>query len=87
MPLRRGRAHDDSAGGIIGSRAHTSRAIAAYRERMSNPTPGEQIGTRDRLRWSRLLPDHGATGEALLRSSDEALYRAKQEGRDWVILA
>lgn len=32
-------------------------------------------------------PEHGATGEALLRSSDEALYRAKQEGRDRVILA
>jgi len=32
-------------------------------------------------------PEHGATGEALLRSSDEALYRAKQEGRDRVIVA
>jgi diguanylate cyclase (GGDEF)-like protein len=31
--------------------------------------------------------EHGATGEALLRSADEALYRAKQEGRDRVILA
>jgi diguanylate cyclase (GGDEF)-like protein len=32
-------------------------------------------------------PQHGATGEGLLRSADEALYRAKAEGRDRVVIA
>ncbi len=32
-------------------------------------------------------PQHGATGESLLRAADEALYRAKAEGRDRVIVA
>lgn len=34
-----------------------------------------------------VFPDHGSTGEALLRSADDALYRAKYEGRDRVIMA
>ncbi len=32
-------------------------------------------------------PEHGAVGEALLRSADAALYRAKAEGRDRVKVA
>jgi len=34
-----------------------------------------------------VYPDHGATAKAVLRAADEALYRAKQEGRDRVIIA
>ncbi len=34
-----------------------------------------------------LYPDHGRTGEALIHSADLALYRAKAEGRDRVVLA
>ena len=34
-----------------------------------------------------IFPDHGATGEVLLRAADAALYRAKREGRDRVALA
>ena len=32
-------------------------------------------------------PQHGTTGEALLRAADQALYRAKEEGRDRVVVA
>jgi diguanylate cyclase (GGDEF)-like protein len=32
-------------------------------------------------------PQHGATGEGLVRAADEALYRAKAEGRDRVVVA
>jgi diguanylate cyclase (GGDEF)-like protein len=33
-----------------------------------------------------VYPDHGLTGEALLRAGDAALYRAKHQGRDRVEL-
>jgi diguanylate cyclase (GGDEF)-like protein len=34
-----------------------------------------------------MLPHHATTAEALLRVADKALYRAKHEGRDRVVLA
>ena len=34
-----------------------------------------------------IYPEHGRTMEAVLRAADAALYRAKQEGRDRVVIA
>ncbi|MBI5842503.1 MAG: PAS domain S-box protein [Chloroflexi bacterium] len=34
-----------------------------------------------------VFPDHGSTTEAIMRVADDALYRAKQEGRDRVVVA
>jgi PleD family two-component response regulator len=34
-----------------------------------------------------IYPQHGQTIENVLRAADAALYRAKQEGRDRVIVA
>jgi diguanylate cyclase (GGDEF)-like protein len=33
------------------------------------------------------FPENGTTVEALLRTADSALYRAKDEGRDRVVVA
>lgn len=53
-----------------------------------------QINYRDNLSFNitasfgvASFPEHGLTSQALLRAADTALYRAKQEGRDRVILA
>jgi len=34
-----------------------------------------------------VFPDHGSTGEVVLKAADAALYRAKGEGRDRVVVA
>ena len=34
-----------------------------------------------------IFPDHGLTGDAVLRAADTALYRAKTEGRNRIFTA
>lgn len=34
-----------------------------------------------------IYPENGLTGEAVLRSADDALYKAKKDGRDRVTIA
>jgi diguanylate cyclase (GGDEF)-like protein len=48
---------------------------------------GQPLGTITFSMGVSTFPMHGATCEALLRSADEALYRAKREGRNRVVVA
>jgi diguanylate cyclase (GGDEF)-like protein len=48
---------------------------------------GKPIGQLTGSFGIAVFPKHGTTGDALLKAADEALYRAKQAGRDRVIVA
>ncbi len=48
---------------------------------------GQPVGTITISVGIGMYPQHGAHGDELLRSADEALYRAKQAGRDAVVMA
>jgi len=51
-------------------------AIEYERQRVGPVTISVGIGA---------FPDHGESGQAVLRVADAALYRAKQSGRDRVV--
>jgi diguanylate cyclase (GGDEF)-like protein len=48
---------------------------------------GQPLGNVTLSLGVALFPTHGTTREAVLRAADAALYRAKREGRDRVLLA
>ena len=48
---------------------------------------GRPLGTITVSLGVAIFPDHGSTGEAVLESADAALYRAKNDGRDRVVVA
>lgn len=48
---------------------------------------GQSLGTITLSAGVAVFPDHGSAVEVLLREADAALYRAKAEGRDRVVVA
>jgi diguanylate cyclase (GGDEF)-like protein len=48
---------------------------------------GQTVGTVSLSLGVAIYPEHGSTQESVLRAADEALYRAKQGGRDQVMMA
>lgn len=48
---------------------------------------GQPLGTITMSFGVAMFPEHGADGETLLRAADRALYCAKDEGRDRVVVA
>jgi diguanylate cyclase (GGDEF)-like protein len=48
---------------------------------------GSEFGTLTISAGVAIYPDHGSSGDTLLRAADKALYRAKERGRDRVALA
>lgn len=48
---------------------------------------GQPLGTISVSLGVAMFPEHGSTGEAILRTADAALYRAKREGRDRSVIA
>lgn len=48
---------------------------------------GQSLGPISLSIGVAVFPDHGETGKGLLHTADMALYRAKEEGRDRVIVA
>jgi diguanylate cyclase (GGDEF)-like protein/PAS domain S-box-containing protein len=48
---------------------------------------GQHLGTITISLGVALYPDHGQTGEVVLRAADTALYQAKNAGRDRAVLA
>jgi len=48
---------------------------------------GQSVGSITLSAGIAAFPQHGSTGEVLLQAADAALYRAKSEGRDRIVLS
>jgi diguanylate cyclase (GGDEF)-like protein len=48
---------------------------------------GQPLPTVTLSLGAAVFPEHGATGDAVIRAADVALYRAKQDGRNRVVIA
>jgi diguanylate cyclase (GGDEF)-like protein len=48
---------------------------------------GQTLGTITASMGIAAVPGHGTTGEVVIRAADQALYQAKQAGRDRVVIA
>jgi diguanylate cyclase (GGDEF)-like protein len=48
---------------------------------------GQSVGSVTMSAGVAAFPDHGTTGEALVQAADAALYRAKGDGRDRVVVS
>jgi len=62
----------------------------AWREEFKHVTAqhdGQALGGVSLSVGISVFPDHGESGEALIHAADQALYRAKAEGRDRVVVA
>jgi diguanylate cyclase (GGDEF)-like protein/PAS domain S-box-containing protein len=51
------------------------------------PFEGQQLDTPTLSIGVAVFPEHGSTSAAVLKAADDALYRAKSEGRDRVVMA
>ncbi|MBI5367415.1 MAG: diguanylate cyclase, partial [Planctomycetes bacterium] len=58
--------------------------LAAEARKIHISHDGQSLGQVSLSIGVAVYPEHGLTGEALLRGADSALYRAKHEGRDRV---
>jgi len=71
---------------IKASQARAERIRAKVRE-LSIVHQGQSLGTVTVSVGVAALPDHGTSSKDLLEAADAALYRAKREGRDRVVVS
>ncbi|HEU4402918.1 MAG TPA: diguanylate cyclase [Candidatus Polarisedimenticolia bacterium] len=74
----------DTDGADLGRRAEELRAGA---KRLTVSHQGRSLGPITVSMGVAAFPRHGPTGDQLLRTADAALYRAKNDGRDRVMIA
>lgn len=69
------------------SRTQPGRIIQEFMPALAVQHAGHVLGRITLSIGISAFPGHGATAEELLRTADQALYRAKREGRDRVVVA